>query len=156
MNYTEYRSPSVENGDASPSGVVRDRLGHFAKDVAALAELQAELLQVELRDWLRKCLVPVVVLAAVATTLALASLPLVLLSLAYCLHEFAGLSLALSTLIAAVTGFGVAGICAFAAWRVTSRQRGAFTRFKIELARNIQWMKHVLTRPRSAADDEPW
>ena len=156
MKYTEYPNSTMENGSASPSGVMRDRLGHFAKDVAALAELQAELLQVELRDWLRKCLVPVVILAAVATTLSLASLPLLLLGLAYCLHEFGGLSMALSTLIAAAVGFVVAGVCAFLGWRVLKRQRGSFTRFKIELTRNVQWLKQVLTQPRSVADDEPW
>jgi len=156
MNRTDYPNSTSEDGNASPSGVVRDRVSHFAKDVAALAELQAELLKVELRDWVRSCLAPVVVLAIVAATLSLASLPLLLFSLAYCLNEFAGLSMALSTLIASGVGLVAAAICLFAAWRVLKGQRGAFTRFKVELVRNTRWLKQMLTRPRSVADDEPW
>jgi hypothetical protein len=156
MKYTDYSTATAENGNPSPSGVMRRRLSHLAKDVATLAELQGELLKVELRDWVRGCVVPVVVLAVVAATISLASLPVLLMSLAWCLHEFAGLSLALSALLAAAVGLVAAGVCLFAAWRVFKRQRGAFTRFKVELIRNTQWLKQVLTRPGSAAEEETW
>jgi hypothetical protein len=158
MSHTDYqyRNSTATNDGSTPSGVMRHGVSHLAKDVAALAELQAELLKVELRDWLQKCLTPVVVLAVVSAIAALASLPVLLMSLAYCLNEFAGLSMALSALIAGAVGLAIAAACLFAAWRVLKRQRGAFTRFKVELVRNTRWLKQVLTRPSAVADDEPW
>jgi hypothetical protein len=135
---------------------MRERAGHFAKDAIELAELQAKLLQVELMDWLRRGLVPAAVLATVAATLCLAALPLLLLALAYCLHEFVGLSMSASALIASAAGLTVAVICLVVAWRLLKRQRGAFTRFRVELTKNARWLKQMLTRPGTAAGDEPW
>lgn len=139
---------------SSPTGVLRRSLNQLAKDVITLCELQAELLQVDLRDWLRTCLAPSLALAAAAAIVALASMPLVLLSLAYCLVEFAGLSVAASMLIAAGVGLLIAAICGWLAWRIVQRQRGTFNRFNVELARNVRWLKQVLSRP-PAPEPEP-
>jgi hypothetical protein len=135
---------------------MRDRASHFAKDAIELAELQAKLLQVELSDWLRGTLVPAAVLGAVAAGLCITSLPLLLMALAYCLHEFGGLPMSASALIAGGAALVVAAACLFAAWRLFHKQRGAFTRFKIEFVKNVRWLKQMLTRPGTAGGDEPW
>jgi uncharacterized membrane protein YqjE len=142
------------NGHASPGVVMRDRFGNLAKDVVALAELQTELFQVEVSEWARTCVAPIVVLAAVTVVISLASLPLLLLSLAYCLAEFGGLSMALSALIAGGVGLLVAAACLFAAWRVAKKQQGALTRFRIEFVRNMRWLKQMLTRPTKASQQD--
>jgi Putative Actinobacterial Holin-X, holin superfamily III len=148
MTQTEYPK-------SSPTGVLRQSLNQLAKDVITLCELQAELLQVDLRDWLRRCVAPTLALVAVAAVLALASMPLALLSLAYCLVEFAGLSIAASMLIAAAAGLAAAAACGFAAWRIVKRERGTFERFNVELTNNLRWLKQVLSRSTPAAGPEP-
>ncbi len=132
--------------NSSPTGVLRRSLNQLAKDVITLCELQAELLQVDLREWLRRCVGPAAALVVAAVILALASMPVALMGLAYCLVEFAGLPVAASLLIAAAAGLTLAGICGLAAWRILKRERGTFTRFKVELTRNVQWLKQVLSR----------
>ena len=78
------------NGNSSLRGVVRNRISHLEQDVAALADLQVQLLRAEMSELMRDCVAPISVLAVVAGAFVLASLPLLLLSLAYCLVEFAG------------------------------------------------------------------
>lgn len=148
---------STSNGHkSSPTHVLRRSLNQLAKDVITLCELQAELLQVDLREWLRRCLTPTLVLAGVAALLALASLPIALLGLAYCLVQYAGLTIAASLLITAAAGLAVAAACGFSAYRIAKREQGTFTRFNVELARNVRWLKQVLSRPTSSPESEPW
>ena len=54
-------------------------------------------------------------------------------------------------LLGAAMGCTLAQGCLLAAWLVLRRQRGALTRFRIELVRNVRWVKQMLTRPSSAA-----
>jgi hypothetical protein len=141
-----------EAESATPAGDIRHGVTQIARDAVTLAELQAQLLQVDLRNWLTATLTPTVVLAVVAATAALASLPVLLFSVAHYLVDATDLSLASSLLIAAGIGLLTAAICGFLAYRTLTRSSGAFTRFRTELARNLQWLKQVLSRPAETAD----
>ncbi len=143
--YGEAESPS-------PAGDIRHGVTQIARDAVTLAELQAQLLQVDLRNWLNATFVPVVILAIVAATAALASLPVLLFSLAYYLVDAANLTLPSALLASAGVGLLAAASCGFLAWRTLTRSHGAFTRFRTELARNIGWLKQVLGRPSETAD----
>jgi hypothetical protein len=140
------------NGPPSPSGEIRHGVRQIARDVGALAELQAELLQVELREWLRSCAVPVVAFGVIAAIIGLASAPVLLLALAFALEEYAGLSLPAALSAAGGAGLAVAALCAALAWRQAKRAGGAFSRFKNELTRNIRWVKSVISRPADVAE----
>lgn len=145
--------------NSSPTGVLRHSLNQLAQDVITLGELQAELLQVNLRDWLTRCLTPTLVFAGVAAMFAMASLPIALLGLAYCLVQYAGLSIAVALLTTAAAGLALAAACGFAAYRIAKREQGAFSCFNIELARNLRWLKQVLshpTHPTASPGPEPW
>jgi hypothetical protein len=131
----------------SPGGEIRHGVSQLARDVITLMELQTELLQVDLRTWLRRSVMPAIVCGAVAVVAALASFPLLLLSLAYYLAEVAGLTLASAMLAAAGVGVGIAGIAAVIAVIAAKRGRGAFSRCRTEFARNVRWLKQVLGRP---------
>jgi hypothetical protein len=140
------------DGPASPTGEIRHGVRQIARDVGALAELQAELLQVELRAWLRTCAVPVLALGVSAAIIGLASTPILLLALAHALVEYAALSLPAALASAGGAGVAIAAICAALAWRQAKRGGGAFSRFKNELTRNIRWVKSVLSRPADVAE----
>ena len=140
------------NGAPSPTGEIRHGVRHLTRDIVTLAELQANLLQVEARDWLTKVALPALLLGVCATIVALASLPILLLSLAYWLVEATVLSLPQALLAAGGVGLLVAIGCAAFAMQRVKRGRGAFTRFRLELSRNIHWLKQILGRPTAVAD----
>lgn len=144
-----------QRNHTSPTGVLRNSLSHLAKDVITLCELQAELLQVDLREWIQRCLASTLMLTAIAAILATASVPLALLGVAYGLVQYAGLSLAASLLIVAAVGLTAAATFAYAAWRLVCREQGSFSRFNVELARNLRWLKQVLSHPTATPDAKP-
>jgi hypothetical protein len=136
----------------SPRQEVRHGVRHLTRDVVTLVELQSQLLKVDLRNWLKNSLVPGVVLLAVSSLIALASLPLLLLSLAYYLARATELSLAASLLIVGGGGVLVALLTALAGWLAVRRGRGAFERFRVELEQNVAWLKQVLGSPIETAE----
>lgn len=138
--------PSVES-EAPPAAELRRSINQFARDVITLCELQAELLQVDVKEWVTRCMIPAMMLSAAAVIVGLASAPLLLLSLAYALVEFADFSLAAATLTAGVIGLAIAAVCGMAAWRIVRREHSAFHRFNVELSRNLRWLKQVVSRP---------
>lgn len=144
---------SEEMTNHSPGGEIRHGVSHLARDVITLMELQSELLQVDLRNWLRTCVTPTIVGAVIAAVAALASLPLFLLSMAYYLVQLAHLTMASALLVAACVGLLIAAAGAIVAFSAAKRGRGAFARFRIEFARNIRWLKQVLGRPVETAEN---
>jgi len=138
---------------AAPARVLGRNLGQLGNDVLTLVELQAELLQVDLRDWAKSFVKPVVALV-MALVIAVASLPVLLMALGYLLSEATDLSLGVSMLIAAAAGLLTAGICvALAVMWLKSGQR-LLQRFRTELRQNIAWLKQVLSSPTTATPAE--
>jgi hypothetical protein len=145
---------------SSPTGEIRHGVRQLARDVVTLAELQADLLQVEVRAWLHTAILPAAALALAAAIVALASLPVLLLSLAYFLTDIADLPLAGALLASGGGALLIAIVCGLLAWILFRRSPDAFSRFRVELARNIRWLKQVLSRPATVAgyqsrDSEP-
>lgn len=135
---------SKDNGSTtSPAKVVARSAAELGHDAVTLAELQTELLQRELRQWLRGAATPAILLAS-AVIVALGCVPVILLALAYGLVEFSELSQALSLLIAAMVGLAVAGVIAALGWRRLRDNAVTLARSREELQRNVSWIKHVL------------
>ncbi len=130
---------------------MRGGVTHLARDILTLVELQASLLRVESREWLSRCAIPAIVLSVVAAIALLASLPVLLLAAAYGLAA-AGMTLPWALFAAGGGGAALAAICALLAWWRLSRSRGALTRFRLELNRNLDWIKQILSRPTDVAD----
>ena len=82
-----------QESSGSPTGEIRHGVSQVLRDIVTLGELQAELLQVDLRNLLAGRVIPTLTLALVAAVAALASLPILLASLAYYLVEVANLTL---------------------------------------------------------------
>lgn len=143
--------------DASPHAVphrsMRRNLRQLASDVVTLVELQAELLQVDLRDWF-KGIVWCLVLAGAALVFGLAAIPVLLFSLAYLLVETTELSMAAALLISGGAGFAIAAVCVVTAVVLMKRDQRLLHRSASELRRNVRWLKEVLltSAPTPAAD----
>ena len=132
--------------DVPPGRVMRRNLSQLGSDVITLVELQAELLQVDMRTWGRSFVKSLIALVA-ALTVLLASLPVLLISLGYLIDQWTDLSLGVSMLIAGVIGIVLAGALAFAGIRLMKRQDGVLSRFSAELKQNMRWLKQVLSNP---------
>lgn len=132
---------------------MRRNLGQLGSDVMTLAELQVELLQVDMREWLRACTIPLILLAS-GVLLGLASFPVLLLSLAYGLGHVTEWSLAVRLLVASGAGLLVAGACALVAVQLLRRDVKILSRSSAELRRNVRWLKEVMTQSKSAVVPE--
>jgi hypothetical protein len=133
------------NGSKRPtSEPLRRSAGEVVRDVAALAELQIELMKIDGREAARAVARPLGVLAA-AALLVVVALPLVLVALAEWLVASAGLSRAAGYGIVAAASLAIAAIAAEAARRRLKNRPSAFRRSQDELARNIAWIKNALS-----------
>lgn len=141
-----------EPAHASPSGDIRHGVRQVAHDVIMLAELQTDLLRVEVRDLTTRVAIPAIAMIAGAAVVALASLPILFLCVAYALHEFADWSLTASMGAAGGGGAVIAAILGFIALKRIKSLGNAFGRSRAELTRNIQWLKEVLSHPAETAD----
>jgi hypothetical protein len=143
---------TLHNGRAcevAPARVMRRNISQLGSDVITLVELQAELLQVDLRDW-AKGFVKAVIALTTALVLVLASLPVLLISLGYFINELSDLPLSASMLIAAGVGVLLAVLGATIGLWLMKRDHGMLSRFNTELKRNITWLKQVLSNPSEA------
>jgi hypothetical protein len=136
---------------STPARSMSQSVSQLGSDVMSLLELQAELLQLDIRQCLRAW-TGAILLLAVTGIVALASLPVLMLSMAYAIHDMAELSLPLSLLIAAATGLVVAAICAFVSLWLLKRDTTIMSRSAAEFRRNVRWLKAVLQGPAFAGD----
>ena len=136
-----------------PPRSVSHSLSQLGSDVMTLLELQAELLQLDLREWFRSWF-GAILLLVVTVTVALASLPVLMFSLAYALNETADLSMPLALLISGGAGLLVAVACALVAFWLMKREGSIMSRSAAELRRNVRWLKAVLQSPVFAAESK--
>lgn len=129
-----------------PNQVMRRSFRQLSSDFITLAELQAELLKVDLKDW-SQGVVRAVIVGLVALVILLASMPVLLISLGYFIAELTALTTGVSMLIAAGAGLVTAAICGGAAFWSLKRDQGVLQRFSIELRKNVRWLKDVLNSP---------
>lgn len=148
QNYCSSPETNIENGPA-PNRVMRQSIRQLSSDVITLAELQTELLKVDLKDW-SKSIIRAIIAGAAALVILLASLPVLLISLGYFLEQWTELSRGASMLIAAGAGLLVAAICGGIALWSLKRDQSVLQRFSEELRKNVRWLKEVLSNPSSA------
>lgn len=126
----------------SPPGLVHG-VGEVAEDVAALAELQLNLLKAEAQIGARR--VAVCGLLGSAALLVLAGcVPVALISVAFWLMQAARLSSAAGFAWAALAGAALAAVLAGTAWLVWRTSPLTFALTRKEFARNLKWIKTVL------------
>lgn len=138
-------SPHIAGVERGAGSNVRQ----LGSDVLTLAELQADLLQADLREWASAFARGVAALAA-ALVVLLASAPVALIALGYYLDEATDLSLPAAMLIAAGAGVATAVLVGgVGAWLI-KREQPPLRRFRTELRHNVRWLKRVLTHPTTA------
>jgi len=141
-----------ETRDA-PTHAWAQNIAGIAHDVITIAELQVQLLAVDLRG-LRKGVVRGLVIWAIAGALLLAALPTALVGTGLWLAGVAHLSTAAGLLWVAfgavllVVGLFLAG------WRQLERQRVGFERSKKELHANLAAMRQVLLTNAGRASED--
>jgi hypothetical protein len=143
------------NGQATTSSerVLGQSVSRFGSDILTLMELQAELLQLDLKEWAAGFIKSMIALAT-GLVILLASLPVLLMSLGYYINGSTSLSLGSSMLIAAAVGVVIALCLAGLGVWLMKRDKGVLHRCSSELKHNVRWLKQVLSRPSAAARAE--
>jgi hypothetical protein len=137
---------------SSPNGVAKG-MGELAHDIVSLVELQLELFRVDCREGLRRILIPVALLMS-AGSVAVGTVPIMLVLIAEILTQAAGLSRAAAFSIAAVSGFAAAAIMGVTGWFCLRGVVRVFERSREELTRNMTWIKDALKRPAQAGSQQ--
>ena len=122
--------------------------GNFAQDVLTLAELQAQLLAIDVRDCRARITVPVVLLLG-GFAIAFACCPIGLAAFALCLIQFFNTSYATGFLIAFIVGAILGTLMSIIGWRRVGKRLAVLKRSQHELARNLRWIKTVIGRSRA-------
>lgn len=131
-------------GEPTPATALAHNVGDFARDLVNLAELQAQLLAVDLKQSARQAAARVG-LVAVGLALVLACLPVLLMALAYALIEVASWSHGLSFLVAGVVGLLMGGALALGGLAWLRRTQPSWERSRRELGDNLRWLKQSLS-----------
>ena len=131
------------NGKASPLVTVARDIRQVAHDVVELAELQAALARVELQDWWKQFITPII-LAVAAGVVAASALLILLASAALFLAEAAELSVAMSLLIVAGSAIVLTLVLLGISYAMLKKSRGLLQLSKQELTRNLRWIKTAL------------
>jgi len=135
---------SEHDGKAeAPAATMMRNLGDCARDVIDLAELQARLLALDLKQSARRTAMMVGV-GLVAVAFLLAGFPLLLTSIAILLAEAGGLSYWAAFFIATGIGFLAAAILGAVAWAIFRHIRW-LERSRSELVQNLRWLKDLLS-----------
>ncbi len=137
-------------GRGSPAAKLGRNVSGYAHDVLTLAELQLRLLAVDLRDSSKTAGLGIGVLAAGAMA-AIGAIPLVFVTLALALVEFAHWSYTASFALSAAAGvlFGI--MAAWFGFKTLFSAGKTFGRSKQEAVETLKWIKESL-RP---GDSEP-
>ena len=133
------------NGSNSPPMAVARGTGELLSDALTLAELQGKLLVIDVQTDLRRLIVPVVLLVA-GTLMALACLPIFLVTIAAGLIAAWDLAPWLAFLIALGIGALLAAILlAGGVWFLRNKLT-FLSRSRSEWQQNVQWFKSVVRR----------
>ncbi len=131
------------DGSPAPARSMSSSVRQLGSDVITLMELQAELLQVDVREWVQSFIRPLVALV-VAAIILLATAPVALVSLGYLLAATTELPLWGAMMTAAGVGLGLAALSAGVGVWLLKRDRRMLHRFSAELRKNVQWLKETL------------
>ena len=124
---------------------VLGNLADFGSDAATLAELQAKLAVLDLKEAAGKAALPAG-LVVMAGALALGSLPVLLLGIAELLVTYTGLGRGWAYLVTAVAVTILAAVLAVLGVPRLRTSFASFRRSSEEFTRNVAWIKTVLAQ----------
>lgn len=127
----------------SPVRRVRRNLAGLGHDVISLAELQLQLISLDVRETASKSIMPVVLLVC-CVLLGLGVFPVLLMGLGWLLVEQAGLSQASGFLIAGGAALLVAAVLGAAGLWGLRKALQPLSRSREELQENVRWIKNAL------------
>ncbi len=133
-------------GGAHPngnSGGVVGGIAEFGNDVATLAELQAKLAALDMKDSYERAFVPVVVIVA-GVVLAVASLPVLILGIALVLAGAFSLHEGWAMVLVALIVLASSALLAYLYLRKLPHSFEPLRRSREELTRNLAWVRTVL------------
>jgi hypothetical protein len=129
---------------------VADSLGGLTHDVIELAELQAQLFALDVRETTQSTRTALIV-AIMGACAALGSIPVALIALAQLLIEQLSWSAATSYGVAALVGLVISVVLLLTAWPRFRSGAVTMKRSREELSRNVAWVKSSLRKRASAA-----
>jgi putative superfamily III holin-X len=131
--------------DPSPPQAVARNTGELLSDAMTLAELQSQLLVLDIQDDLRKLILP---LASLLTgiVLALSCLPIALVTIALALVAGTGIAPWLAFLISLAIGLVLASCFMFPAILYFIYQLNLLERSRSEWQQNLRWFKSLVRR----------
>ena len=124
---------------------VLESLSELGGDIASLVELQAKLTAIDLKEATTRATLPTTTLV-VAGTVLIATLPVLMIGIAFLLASAFAISQGTALLI---TGLVFALIAAVVAWLATVqvlKSLESFRRSREELTRNVSWIRTVLAQ----------
>jgi len=125
---------------ATARGVVQ-----VTSHIAALLDLQLDLLRIDAREVARLLIVPAILVVA-AMTFALAGFVALVLCFAAALVQIANLSVAMALLVAALAAILIAASAMIGAVRMLRRSRVPFGRSLQEARSNLAWVRRMNSR----------
>ena len=131
-------------GEQGPAGMVGS-LAEFGYDVATLAELQAKLALVELKQATQRAVLPTIALIG-SVVFGLAALPILLLGIAELIAARQGIPIFWALLLTAGATLVLAAAISWVAWIRFNKSFEALRASREELARNLSWIKTVLAQ----------
>lgn len=132
--------------EESPLTALQSNTRELANDILTLADLQLQLFAADGREMGRRA-APKLVAAIAGLTIAMSSLPLFLVGLAYTLVELAGFPIWLAMLCSAVAGIIIGGATAIIAVRRLKPVMKIWKRSAVDLRENVDFLKETLKRP---------
>jgi Putative Actinobacterial Holin-X, holin superfamily III len=136
-------APARSGADGAPEKQVLGGIAEFGNDIATLAELQARLTLLDLKECLQKLTVPVALVGA-GLVAVIGALPVALVGVAGLLASALKISPAAASLLTGGVVLVVAvGTVAVAASRIPA-SFSSFRRSREELTRNLAWIRTVL------------
>jgi hypothetical protein len=124
-------------------------VAEFVDDLASLAELQAKLAAVDLRDTVRKSAIPIV-LTVVGLAMMVASAPVALLGAGWLLASALDIHQGWAMLLTAVAAMALGGLVAGLSGMRLSHCFDSFRRSRKQLLLNLSWVRTVLVTSASA------
>ncbi|MBL8827938.1 MAG: phage holin family protein [Planctomycetaceae bacterium] len=142
-------NPPTGNHRPTPEPKLADGASHALHDLVMLAELQAKLLELDLKQAVQRVLRHAVLLA-IGGLLLIGAVPVAIIALALTLAQELPVSLAAAYWLTLLGVVLAAGLLIFAAMLRLRQVTNVFARSKAEWRCNVQWLKDTLRGRRPA------
>lgn len=130
-------------------------IAEFGSDVMTLAELQAKLATLDMKESVTRAAIPLV-LGTAGLGLALGSVPVILAGAALLLAPALEISIGLALVLTAATAIFLALVLGGVALAGLRHSFDSFRRTREELNRNISWIRTVLVQSGRGGLRRPW